>query len=256
MHGKRDKIDLRELQIPIPAVVHEDDQLLVVAKPAGLSSVPGRSGPESVLSVMMGSGRPGTEELRLVHRLDRGTSGVLVLTKSLDAQRMLSEQFSAGRVDKVYLALIGSRPFEMSGVIDVPIAVPKDLLGKAKIDPKDGKPAVTEWEVAEMFRGYTLLRCRPRTGRTHQIRVHLNHAFMPLAVDPVYGGGERIMLSAFKNGYRPSKRRPEQPLLSRLSLHAESIAFDHPADGARVTYRVEPPKDLAVTLRQLRKWAG
>ena len=85
--------------------------------------------------------------------------------------------------------------------------------------------------MAETFRGFTLLRCRPRTGRTHQIRVHLEHAFMPLVIDPIYGGGDRVMLSSFKSKYRPSKRHPERPLLERLSLHAESITFEHPTDG-------------------------
>ncbi len=246
----------RPTRPPLPRTIHEDDHLLVVDKPPGLSTVRGRSGPESLIAVLRASGLPGADELRLVHRLDKGTSGVLVLAKTLDAQRALSEQFSTHTVEKVYLALIASRPFEDSGVIDEPITAMQDGSGLARIDPRRGKPAVTAWEVAETFRGFTLLRCRPRTGRTHQIRVHLSHASMPLAVDPDYGGGERLMLSDFKTGYRPSRRHTERPLMDRLSLHAESITFDHPADRKRVTYRVDAPKDLAVALRQLRKYAS
>jgi 23S rRNA pseudouridine955/2504/2580 synthase/23S rRNA pseudouridine1911/1915/1917 synthase len=118
---------------------------------------------------------------------------------------------------------------------------------------KDGKPALTEWQVVEQFRNYTLLRCFPRTGRTHQIRVHLLSIGMPLAVDALYhprtAGG--LLLSSFKRDYRPTRGEDERPLISRLTLHAEKLSFAHPTKGP-MTIEAPPPKDFRATLNQLR----
>ncbi len=254
-HG--DEPPTRRGKVVPPAILYEDDHLLVVDKPTGLSTVPGRSGPESLIAILRESELPGRDELRLVHRLDKGTSGVLIVARTLDAQRILTEQFSQGQVRKQYLALIAGHPFEPTGTIEAPIGVRKDGSGLVRIDERHGKPSVTDYEQLETFRGgFALLACRPRTGRTHQIRVHLAFEQMPLAVDPDYGGGTHIKLSDFKSGYRPNRHRPEATLLDRLSLHAETIEFAHPATGELVTFRAEPPRDLAVTLRQLRKYAS
>ena len=255
LHG--DESTTRRRKVVPPAILYEDDHLLIVDKPTGLSTVPGRSGPESLMVILRESELPGRDELRLVHRLDKGTSGVLIVARTLDAQRILTEQFSQGQVRKQYLALVAGHPFEPTGTIEAPIGVRKDGSGLVRIDERHGKPSVTDWEQLETFRGgFALLACRPRTGRTHQIRVHLAFEQMPLAVDPDYGGGTHIKLSDFKTGYRPNRRRPEATLLDRLSLHAETIEFTHPATGELVTFRAELPRDLAVTLRQLRKYAS
>lgn len=237
-------------------VVYEDAHLLVVDKPPGLSTVPGRSGPESLITTLRESGRPGARELRLVQRLDKDTSGVVVVARTLEAQRALSEQFSRAAVHKVYLALVTGRPDDERGTTNAAISIRTDGSGLVCIDPQRGKPAITDWEVIETFRGFSLLRCQPRTGRTHQVRIHLAHAGCPLAVDPQYGGGQRLVLSEIKTGYRPSRRHPERPLLARLSLHADTITFGHPATAKQVTFRAAPPNDLAVTIKQLRKYAS
>jgi 23S rRNA pseudouridine955/2504/2580 synthase/23S rRNA pseudouridine1911/1915/1917 synthase len=118
-----------------------------------------------------------------------------------------------------------------------------------------GKPALTRYRVLQRLAGHTLLECHPVTGRMHQIRVHLAAIGHPLAVDPLYGGGRAVLLSHYKPDYRPSTRRPERPLIDRLTLHAAQITFEHPATGERMTLKAPPPKDLRATITQLGRWA-
>jgi 23S rRNA-/tRNA-specific pseudouridylate synthase len=119
---------------------------------------------------------------------------------------------------------------------------------------EDGKPARTTLAVEQRFRGFTLLRCRPRTGRTHQLRVHLAAEGFPLVVDPIYGRRQKLLLSEIKSGYRPKPGRVERPLIDRLTLHAARISFPAPADEGRiVTVEAPLPEDFARTLKQLAK---
>jgi 23S rRNA-/tRNA-specific pseudouridylate synthase len=120
-----------------------------------------------------------------------------------------------------------------------------------KVDPEQGERAVTEWRVRDRYVGFGLLECIPRTFVPDQIRAHLEAAGMPLAVDPAYGGGKDVLLSSFKAGYRPSRRRPERPLIQRLSLHAEVLLFTHPVSGERLQFEVPPPHDLRAAIHQL-----
>ena len=114
---------------------------------------------------------------------------------------------------------------------------------------------MTRYRILERLPGNTLLECRPLTGRQHQIRVHLAAIGHPLTVDPQYGGGESVLLSRYKSDYRPSSRRPERPLIERLTLHAARITFEHPHRGQPVTYESPIPRDLQATLRQLGRLA-
>jgi 23S rRNA pseudouridine1911/1915/1917 synthase len=239
-------------------IIHEDDDILVIDKPAGLPCVPERhGGGETVVSVLADTIElvPG-QPLRVVHRIDRDTSGILVLAKTVDAQRSLTEQFMARTIAKTYIALVRGSPDESAGRLNAPIGEMRGELVRVCINPKRGKPAVTEWELVERFVGYALLRCRPLTGRQHQIRLHLQLAGMPLAVDTLYGGSERLLLSSFKADYRPSRQHEERPLMGRLSLHAESIEFDHPATGGRMRWEAPLPRDFRATVNQLRKHAA
>jgi 23S rRNA pseudouridine955/2504/2580 synthase len=116
-----------------------------------------------------------------------------------------------------------------------------------------GKPAVTEYQPLKLYRGYTLVECRPRTGRTHQIRVHLASIGHPLAVDPRYGGRDKIQLSELKSGYRPKPGRPERALIERLTLHALSVEAIGP-DGNKQRIEAQYPKDLRILLSKMEKW--
>ncbi|HED64759.1 MAG TPA: hypothetical protein ENJ09_04300 [Planctomycetes bacterium] len=226
---------------------------------SGRGAVPGGRGIEA---------RP-----RLVHRIDKGTSGAVIVAFSIEAERSFRAAFESGGVEKSYLALVeGEHPLAdgESEVIDLPIGPDPRRSGRMQVWPdaretgerkrgRKGLPPAkasrTRVEVERRFRGYTLLRCSPLTGRTHQIRVHLAHVGFPLAVDHLYGRRDALLLSAFKSGYRPKPGRPERPLIDRLTLHAESVVIP-PMEGVaaeRVRISSPLPKDFARVLKQLEK---
>jgi len=227
----------------------------VIDKPSGVLSVPGRGEAPFVAQILreMGTIRP-NEELRVVHRLDRGASGVMVLARTLDAQRNLSAQWHARTVEKTYLALVSGR-MENAGEIDLPLYVDRDK-GRVKVDRRRGKPSVTRYRVIERLAGQTVLECVPVTGRLHQIRVHLAAIEHPLLVDTLYGGSRCVRLSTYKAGYRPKRDGVERPLIERLTLHALRIRFQHPSSAADVTFEASIPKDLRATINQLRRVAA
>ncbi|HZV02067.1 MAG TPA: RluA family pseudouridine synthase [Planctomycetota bacterium] len=240
------------------SVLYEDERCLACAKPAGTAVIAERGSAEApflgaVLHHLMQRGgappRP-----RVIHRIDKETSGVVLIAKDRDALRALSEQFEGREVAKEYLALVQGEPAEEqdSGEIDLPIGPSERGGRKQRTGGKEAKPARTTWEVAERFRGFTLLRVRPETGRQHQIRVHLEAIGFPLAVDPLYGGAEGLLLSKIKPGYRAKEK--ETPLIGRLSLHAAKISFRSPA-GHEVEVAAPLPHDFEVALKQLRKYA-
>ncbi len=242
-----------EKRDPDITILHQDEDVLVVNKPAGVLVIPDRAGRGGILRLLRQKlGLSAEQDLRLVHRIDRDTSGVLLIARHIDAQRAVVEQFQKRKVIKKYLALVTGQPAGDAGTIDQRIAE-SGQAGRYRVDPA-GKRAITKWWVLQRFAGYCLLECRPVTGRTHQIRVHLQHISLPLAVDPVYGGGESLLLSQFKPGYKRSTRKPESPLLRRLSLHAQSLRFAHPRTGEVVKVEAPLPGDLARALRQLQKY--
>ena len=243
-------------------IVYEDDAVVAVNKPAGLATIPGRAEETSVLEQLgQQLGLPVRGEIdprvRVVHRLDKDTSGVLLFAKTIEAQRYLSHQFQNNTAQKQYVALVIGRPPTPEGEVDAPIAPDKQHVGAMKID-KRGKPARTAWRVVETFRDITLLYAMPKTGKTHQIRVHLQQIGHPLAVDPLYGPtaddkGPGVFLSRIKRGYRLGKYQEERPLISRLTLHAEKLQITLPT-GALVEIAAELPRDMATTLKMLRKY--
>ncbi|MGD0461890.1 MAG: RluA family pseudouridine synthase [Tepidisphaeraceae bacterium] len=245
---------------PLP-ILFEDDRLIAVAKPPHLATVPGRGETDSLLQVLSRQTRlpcTGTADprLRIIHRLDKETSGVLLLAKDLPAQRHLSNQFQHHQIHKEYLALVVGRPQGSEGEIDAPVA-PHPSARDRMIVSKHGRPAITLWKIERPMRRFTLLRCYPKTGRTHQIRVHLQSIGLSLAVDPLYnppppGSKIGIFLSEHKHDYRPTAGRDERPLIGRLTLHAQKLQFVHP-DGRDITIECPPPKDFRAAITQLSK---
>ncbi len=242
------------------SVLYEDERCLACLKPAGTAVIAERGQLDApflgaVLHHLMKKAEKPPRP-RVVHRIDKETSGVVVIAKDRDALRSLSEQFEERVIAKEYLALVQGVPGEEqeSGEIDLPIG-PAGRSGerRQRVGGREAKPARTTWSVEERFRGFTLLRVKPETGRQHQIRVHLEAVGFPLAVDPIYGGTESILLSKIKPGYR-AKGDKENPLLGRLSLHAAKIAFRSPA-GHDVEVTAPLPHDFEVALKQLRKYA-
>jgi 23S rRNA pseudouridine1911/1915/1917 synthase len=246
---------------PLPfelPVLFEDDHLLAISKPAGVPVVPERDSRQWPFMGMLLYHKRScavcgpTVRYRVVHRLDRDTTGAVVLAKSAAVERALSRGFAGREVRKRYLAIVRGEPRESSGTIAAAIGPGG---GKRLMAVRDGgKESVTEWRVAERFRGFALLEVFPRTGRTHQIRVHLSYVGMPLAVDEMYGGGEAIRLSEFKRIYKGSGE--ERPLIARLTLHCAGLEFPHPVTGERVTIEAPLPGDMERTLKALRRWAA
>lgn len=268
------------VEVPEVRVLFEDEHTLVVDKPADLTvegdrwdptrpslvgavteMVLARSGsPSSPPEAEPGAAPGGSQEVdgrfrpRLVHRLDKDTSGAVLFAKTLDAERHLRAAFDEHRVTKTYLALVeGEHPAGDEGEwIELPIGPDKRKSG-AMVVRDDGKPSSTHVRVEQRFRGFTLLECRPRTGRTHQIRVHLAACGFPLVVDPIYGRRKALVLSEIKAGYRPKPGRAEPALIERLTLHALAIEF--PALDGSGDVRVEAPlpRDFERALKQMAK---
>lgn len=225
--------------IPL-SIVYEDKDLLVVDKPAGMvvHPAPGHYSGTLVNALLHHCGeeltgiggvlRPG-----IVHRLDKDTSGLLVVAKTEQSHRHLVAQMKSRQVNRIYLALVKGNLAVASGVVDAPI-------GRHPVQRKrmavigSGKEAVTHFRVLEAFPGYTLLEVRLHTGRTHQIRVHLAHIGHPVVGDPVYGRGR------------------DNLGLERQALHAAQLSFTHPATGQGLTFVSPLPPDIRAALTKLR----
>lgn len=246
-------------------VLGESPDWVAVAKPAGLATIPGRGETDSVLERLgrqlgLPSGGSDDPRVRVVHRLDKDTTGVLLFAKNVAAQRHFSHQFQNNTVEKQYLALVVGRPQKPEGEIDAPLARHATDPKRMSVVRHGGRPARTAWKLETPFRGFTLLRCFPKTGKTHQIRIHLKQAGLPLAVDPLYNpppGGHPpgLLLSHFKRDYRPNRGEAERPLIDRLTLHAHRLAFDDLA-GQRIALDSSLPKDFRATLNQLSRHAA
>lgn len=237
-------------------VLHQDTSMLVVDKPAGLATVTERSGDSNHLLEMLRQRL--TPEcgsaLRLVHRLDKQASGVVVFALHRTAKQRLVEEFTQRRVIKDYLALVSGR-FPEEPLVCVaaltPLSTKPPRMGIAT--GRRGKWSCTLFRRRFLFRGYSLVHARPITGRTHQIRVHLRHLGHAIVGDTTYGGEPRLLLSRLKQGYRPGRGEEERPLLDRLALHATRIRLRSPEDGNFRTFEGPLPKDLRAAFHQLGK---
>jgi 23S rRNA pseudouridine1911/1915/1917 synthase len=243
------------------SILHEEEHLLACMKPAGVSveaergddALPFKAAILHHLRATQGDGpvpRP-----RVVHRLDKDTTGVVLVAKTKHGLADLTRQLEQRTVKKDYLALVTGVVHRDAGEIDTPLEDPGAPASRR--GPKTLLEAHTRWEVVERFHSHTLLRCHPLTGRQHQLRQHLASVGHPLAVDPLYGGATQLLLSKIKRGYRPPSKGDERPLLARLSLHAQRIVFASPSperSGQPVEVVAPVPDDLEVALRQLRKW--
>jgi len=238
---------------PDPPILFEDEYILVINKPAGLLSAPDRHDPERphVRTVL----EPAFGELYLVHRLDRDTSGLMVLARSPGTQSLLAQQFEHRRVKKLYWALVEGSPQPEEGEVAKPLAPHPGKPGHMIVSAK-GKEAVSRYRLVESFSIASLLEVEILTGRTHQIRVHLQAIGNPLLVDSFYGRRSAFRLSELKGRrYRPNRQGQERPLLARQSLHARQLQLVHPKAGSPLHLEADLPKDLRATLQQLRKWS-
>jgi len=201
-------------------IVHHDARLLLLDKPSGLLAVPGR-GPDlqDCLAARAQGVFPGA---RVVHRLDRDTSGLMLMALDAAAQRCLSGQFERREVGKVYIAVVHGLPADDEGLVDLPIARDPARPPRYRIDGKHGRPSLTRWQVVERLGDRARLQVEPLTGRSHQIRLHLATLGHPVLGDPLYG--EHVS---------PPNTCPPVP---RLLLHATEITLAHPDHGRPVTW--------------------
>lgn len=226
--------------IPLEAL-YEDDWLLAINKPAGLvvHPAPGHWRGTLVSALLHRWGTSGAgfdrERLGIVHRLDKDTSGVLLIARTADALAELGRQFRSREVEKCYLALVSGVPRRASGVVDQPIGRHPVQRKRMAVRPR-GRAAVTRYEVIESFDRAALVRAYPETGRTHQIRVHLAALGHPVIADPLYAR---------------THRQPDVGM-TRQALHAESIRFRHPSSGAPLDIVAPLAADFAAALRLLR----
>ena len=231
--------ELQPEAIPL-RIVYEDADLLVIDKPAGLTvhPAPGHAAHTLVNALLAycpelagvgGEGRPG-----IVHRIDKDTSGLILVAKNDAAHASLARQLKARQVEKTYLALVRGRPDPPEGAIDAPVGRhPKQRKKQAVVE--GGRAARTRYRVLRALDGYSLLEVRPETGRTHQIRVHLASIGHPVAGDALYGRGAT------------------PPSLRRQFLHAHRLAFSHPRTGARLELEAPLAQDLAFVLEELQR---
>lgn len=203
-----------------PRILHDDDQILIVDKPAGLLSVPGRG--EDRADCLIARLRVAFPTVLLVHRLDLDTSGVMVFALTPHAQKHLGQQFERRQTRKSYVARVYGSMTEKTGTVDLPLIVDWPNRPRQKVDHETGRPAVTDWRVIRTTQTETRVRLFPLTGRSHQLRVHMASLGHPILGDPLYASGEAADFP-------------------RLMLHAESLRLRHPDSNVTMTFSAPVP---------------
>jgi len=236
-------------------IIYEDSDLIIINKPADMIVHPARGNTHGTLvnalayyceqlSSGLGPYRPG-----IVHRLDKDTTGVMVVTKNDIAQWKVARQFERRAVKKTYLAVVHGTPQLTADRVSAPLGIHPRIRERYAIRPEIGKEAITFYEVLEEFCGFSLLKLTPRTGRTHQIRVHLSYMKHPIVADDMYGGK-----LVYQWQLADAEPVPQEPIISRIALHAWTLEFKHPTTGETMKFEAPLPKDMQNLLDLLRKY--
>ncbi|MCJ7692077.1 MAG: RNA pseudouridine synthase [Sedimentisphaerales bacterium] len=236
-------------------IIYSDEDVLVINKPAGVSVTKDRMGSPELVDVLAEQlGADSTANIRLVHRLDKWTSGVMILARNKKAQSRFSSCFENRLIKKTYLAIVTGITSEREGQINARLGRNRRNTALMNITSKKGKEAVTRWKLLANFGSIALLAVNPITGRTHQIRVHLPSIDLPLVIDPVYGSSRGIFLSDFKLNYRLAKEQVEKPLIERLTLHAYQLEFVNPEPNLPEYFIAQLDKKFAAAIKMLTKY--
>jgi 23S rRNA pseudouridine1911/1915/1917 synthase len=236
-------------------IIYEDDDLIILNKKPGMIVHPARGNTHGTLvnalafysdelSSGLGEFRPG-----IVHRLDKDTTGVIVVTRNDITQWKIAKQFQNRQVKKTYLAIVHGTPELTADRISAPLGIHPKIREKYAIRPEIGKEAVTFYEVLEEFRGFSLLKLTPQTGRTHQIRVHLSYIKHPIVADDTYGG-KLVYLWQLQD----AEPAAQDPIIARCALHASTLEFKHPTTNKIMKFEAPLPEDMANLLDMLRKY--
>ena len=258
---KRDKVkegDAVEIRVPAPvatgwkaqaialAIVHEDDDIIVINKPPGLVVHPGAGNPEGTLLNALLDHDPSLAALPragIVHRLDKDTSGLMVVAKSERARQQLIEQLQEHDVEREYITIVNG-VMVAGGTVDAPIGRHRTLRTRMAVSER-GKPAVSHYRVIKKYPAHTLVQVNLESGRTHQIRVHMAHLNYPVVGDPVYGGRLKIPAGASENLKQTLRG------FKRQALHALKLSLIHPGTGKRVRWASSVPDDMSGLMEAL-----
>ncbi len=236
----------------LPILLQEQDYIFV-NKPSGLRTIPDRH--DTAIPSAVSYLRKPEPNILIVHRIDKDTSGCLVFARNEAAHRHASILFETRKVTKKYVGLVHGTPPKESGHIADRIMDHPTIKGKMIVNAKQGKDAITNYKILETFAGISLVEFHILTGRMHQIRLHCANLGCPLLCDPIYGKAENIFVSKFNRKYQLSKyQTEEQPILTRLALHSQSILFEK-ENGETVNATAPLFKDMQATLQQLQKWS-
>jgi len=246
--------EIESEDIPVN-IIYEDDDIIIINKQADMVVHPARSNTHGTLvnalafysdklSSGLGEFRPG-----IVHRLDKNTTGVMVVAKNDAAQWKIAKQFERRQVKKTYLAIVHGTPELTADRISAPLGTHPRTREKYAVRPESGKEAITFYEVVESFRGFSLLKLTPKTGRTHQIRVHLSYIKHPIVADDMYGG--RLV---YPWQLKDTEAGVEEPIINRCALHASTLEFKHPTTSEMMKFEAPLPEDMQRLLDVLRKY--
>ncbi len=236
------------------SVIYSDDDFIVLNKRSGILIAADRYNEDAPRLDLMAQEEFG--KLYAVHRIDKDTSGLIIYARTAEAQRNLSMQFEQRKVQKTYHALVYGHPLWENLEVDLPLQPDGDARHRTVANKRFGKPSLTSFRLIGSCGPYSWIEAMPKTGRTHQIRVHLAENGLSIVCDPLYSGNQKpVRLSEIKKKWNGDEEE-ERPLLSRLALHAYKIEFQHPTSGEKVSFTAPYPKDMDATRKQLAKIFG
>lgn len=227
-------------------IIFEDANLIAINKPAFISSLEDRIGEQPSIQSWAQSYYADSQ---LCHRLDKETSGILLIAKNLETYREMAIKFEKREITKTYWAIADGRHYFKQLTIDIPLSV--SARGRAKVDKREGKEAETTVSVIETFKHFSLIECLPVTGRLHQIRIHLATQNAPISGDLIYGG-QSPYLKSIKKNFKLAKDEESRPMIQRSALHAHAVSFT--LYGKDFTIEAPLPKDINVFLKLIRKY--
>lgn len=236
-------------------LLFEDDNLIVVNKPAHLPVIPDRFGlynynlRDLIINNLKREGRK--DDIWVIHRIDSDTTGLVLLARNQQYHSLMNNMFENHQIEKFYVGIVSGKLPSPEGVIRKPLL----KTHRKVIVHEKGKPSTTEYKVLGEFDNYSLVRLKPLTGRTHQIRVHLKSIGCPLLIDPLYNKKEAFYISEIKRNFHRKQDEEPRALCSRITLHAQKLSFTDPMSKKWVEFNTELPKDFMAVLKSLRKYS-